>query len=118
MTSEARRYSGLFTSCRTKSRPYSAIWSSRALGKKQGVSETRNAMGVPALVVKLLEELLVFLREKVTVECLAQSGNHGQSSIRNRPFSMICRPSTQISNLRPTTSMCVPEYHFAPVCSP
>src|ERR1035437_5614468 len=45
--SDVRRYSGLFTSCRTSSRPYCAIWSSKPLGTKHGVSETRKPMCVP-----------------------------------------------------------------------
>src|SRR5579883_2984597 len=38
--------------------------------------------------------------------------------IMNFPPRMICSRSTQMSKFRPTTSMCVEEYHFAPVCTP
>ena len=40
------------------------------------------------------------------------------ASIKNWPACMICSPSIQMLNLRPTTSMCVAEYQSAPVCAP
>jgi len=40
------------------------------------------------------------------------------ASIRNWPPRMIWSWSTQMSKLRPTTSMCVDENHSAPVCAP
>jgi uncharacterized protein (DUF885 family) len=43
---------------------------------------------------------------------------YSQASIRNLPAFMICSSSAQMSNLRPTTSMCVDENQSAPVCSP
>src|SRR5208337_2965544 len=50
--SETRRYLGLVSSCVTNSQPYCAIWSSSALGMKQGVSETRKEIGVPQTVAR------------------------------------------------------------------
>src|SRR4029077_8878651 len=40
------------------------------------------------------------------------------ASTKNFPSRMICWSSTQISNFRPTTSICVDESHSAPVCAP
>ena len=65
-----------------------------------------------------VQKALVLLGSVVPVELLAQCGDHAYASIRKRPFSMICRPSTQMSNRVPTTSMCVLEYHCAPVWCP
>ncbi len=39
-------------------------------------------------------------------------------SIRNCPYDMIWRPSTQMSKRVATTSMCVDEDHLAPVWAP
>src|SRR5664280_643165 len=50
--SDVRRYSGLFTSCWTRSRPYRDIWSSNAFGTKHGVSETRKPMCEPQALSK------------------------------------------------------------------
>ncbi len=75
-------------------------------------------MCVPQAWSKSREKAAVFRGREVAVELLAECGDHRQASMRKRPFSMICRPSTQMSNCVPTTSMWVPEYQFAPVCSP
>src|SRR5208282_3153493 len=69
-------------------------------------------------LVQRLQELSVLFGRVVAVEFLAQHGNHAQASIRKRPFSMICWPSTQMSKRVPTTSMWVLEYQVAPVCAP
>src|SRR5215469_6130453 len=44
--------------------------------------------------------------------------NHAYASTKNLPSRMICSPSTQMLNLRPTTSMWVVESQSAPVCAP
>src|SRR5215469_9959193 len=49
-------------------------------------------------------------------------GVFSYAAIRNRPSRMICSSPSSDSNQMlkpsPTTSMCVDEYHGAPVCSP
>src|SRR5439155_7363444 len=56
--------------------------------------------------------------EMISIKLSAKRHIRPQGSIRNFPCFIICSSSTQMSNFRPTTSMCVEEYHCAPVCAP
>ena len=98
--SETRRYFGIGQQLHDQLAAVLRHLVEQALGTKHGVSETRKAMGVPLTFASESRRLLVLLGREVAVEFLAQCGDHVYASIRKRPCSMICWPSTQMSNLR------------------
>src|ERR1035437_6532312 len=62
----------------------------QSFGYKAGRLRDAEADVRTAGLIQMVEELAVLLRSEVAVELLAQSRDHPQASIRNRPFSMIC----------------------------
>jgi len=81
--------------------------------KAQALDTWAEAHGRAGLRFEALDKGGVLLRREGGVEAFSEGGNHAFST--NSPPRMIMRSSAQISNLRPTTSMCVVERHGAPV---
>ena len=82
----------------------------REEARRFGMTECERRAG---LRLHAIDEGRVFFRRECRVEALSKGGNHAFST--NSPARMIMRSSAQISNLRPTTSMCVEQFHWAPV---
>src|SRR5580658_9562915 len=72
-SNEALRYSKP-PSCRINSSPYCDIWSSRGLGKKQGVSETWNCTGAPQRSSINFRKAWYFSGVKFELNCCRRAG--------------------------------------------
>src|SRR5580704_5850871 len=72
-SNDAFRYSSP-PSCWMSSLPYRDIWSNSGLGKKQGVSETWNLIGVPQRSSINFKKAWYFFGVKVELNCCRRAG--------------------------------------------